>query len=219
MITRLVKILDKGSITLQDVMGNDLSIVNAARVSYLGESKGDTKDKKLLLYLMEHNHTSPFEMVEFKFRVKCPLFVARQWMSHRTWSYNEVSRRYTSENIEFYIPEKWRRQDIKDKQASSGYTKSYSKELLDITNTAMGFYNEAIKNGVAREQARLFLPVCMYTEFIGKVDAHNLMKFLILRMSNHAQYEIRLYARAICHIFLKENLPWTYEGFNGNDIR
>ena len=214
-MTEIVNILDKGFIKLQDVMGNDLSIVNAARVSYLGESKGDMKDKKLLLYLMKNGHTSPFEMVEFKFHVKCPLFVARQWRSHRTWSYNEVSRRYTSKNIEFHIPEKWRKQDTKNKQASVGTARSHSKQLLELTGMTMKFYNDAIDDGIAREQARIGLPVCMYTEFIGKVDAHNLMNFLTERLSSNAQYEIRLYARAICHIFLKEQLPWTYEGFNG----
>ena len=213
MNNKIINILDHGCIELQQVMGDDLSIVNAARVSYLGDSKGPEKDKKLLFYLMKNKHTSPFEMVEFKFRVKCPLFVARQWMRHRTWSYNEVSRRYTDKNIEFYIPDAWRAADSKNKQSSSGLVESHFSQLTDLTDRALTYYKDAIENGVAKEQARLFLPLCTYTEFIAKVDAHNLMNFLRLRMSEHAQYEIRLYAVAIFENFFKEALPWTYEAW------
>ncbi len=113
-----VDVLDKGWIELQDVMGDDTAIVNAARVSYLGESKGPDRDKKLLFYLLQHRHTTPFEMVEFKFRVKCPIIVARQWLRHRTFSVNEISRRYSSEEIDFYIPDTWRTQSDSNKQAS-----------------------------------------------------------------------------------------------------
>ncbi len=209
----MIKVLDKGYVELQDKMGNDLAIVNAARISHLGDTKGDVSDKKLLFWLMEERHTSPFEMVEFKFRVKCPLFVARQWFRHRTWSYNEISRRYTSKSIEFHIPDKWRRQSNHNKQSSSGNAKNYSDLLEQTVKQSEVHYNDAIRDGIAREQARLFLHICLYTEFIGKVNGHNLMHFLRLRMSEHAQYEIRLYAQAICDHFFKTSLPWTHEAF------
>jgi thymidylate synthase (FAD) len=218
-----IKLLDKGYVEIVNMMGNDSSIVNAARVSYL--SKGGVKDKKLLFYLMQNNHSTPFEMVEFKFRVKCPLFVARQWMRHRTWSYNEISRRYTSEDIEFYIPDsnKWRLQSNKNKQSSGGFLPPSDNDSLDGTYfteeiysyCTWGFttYQNALANGMSCEMARMFLPINMYTTFIAKVDAHNLMHFLKLRMSDHAQYEIRVYAEAIYNNFFKPNLQWTSEAF------
>lgn len=210
-----IEVLDKGFIILEDVMGNDLAIVNAARVSFYGDSKGDEKDKKLLFYLMRNKHTTPFEMVEFKFHVKCPLFVARQWMRHRTWSYNEVSRRYTEINLDFYVPNTWRKQSISNKQGSDDSTiaKSFTGDLEEIIRRSVDVYERAIEAGVAREQARVFLPQAMYTEFIAKVDAHNLMHFLKLRMAAEAQYEIRVYANAIYKYFFKPVLPWTAEAF------
>lgn len=206
-----------GFVELQDVMGNDLSIVNAARVSYLGHSKGSEADKKLLFYLMEHNHTSPFEMVEFRLRVKCPLFVARQWMRHRTWSYSEVSRRYTDEQLEFYFPTSWREQAKDNKQASEWALtdqNEYASVLLDdCTRGCLRAYEKMLSVDIAREQARMVLPQNMYTEFIAKTDAHNLMHFISLRMSSEAQYEIQLYAKAIYDVFLRDYLPWTFEAF------
>ena len=226
LIGKQINILDNGWIELQDIMGDDLAIVNAARASFLGESKGNEKDKRLLFYLMEHYHTGPFEQVEFKFRVKCPLFVARQWMRHRTWSYNELSRRYTSANIEFYIPDgnKWRKQSEINKQASDGFInafynngfcngRDFSKFLTFYCEDTLKYYNNMLDAGVAREMARMILPSNMYTEFIAKVDAHNLMHFLSLRMSPDAQYEIRVYAEAIYEHFFKPALPWTSEAF------
>lgn len=217
--SKTVDLLDKGYIELQDIMGNDLSIVNAARVSYLGESKGEEQDQKLLNYLMKNKHTSPFEMVRFKFRIKCPLFVARQWQRHRTWHYmsvNEVSRRYTSEEIEFYLPEQWRLQHQSSKQASEGFADEemqiFCKESLDeVVNHAVTVYNYMIDKGIAREQARMLLPQNIYTIFIANVDAHNLLHFLSLRRHAHAQYEIRVYADAIWEQFFKPLLPWTAE--------
>ncbi len=213
-----VNVLDKGWIELQEVMGNDLAIINAARVSYLGESKGDEQDKKLLFYLMHHRHSTPFEMVEFKFRIKCPLFVARQWMRHRTWSYNEVSRRYTSVDIDFYNPEAWRKQSTSNKQGSEGEIDRATAEILaqrldEHHQRGLQFYNEAVEAGIAKEQARIFLPQSMYTQFIGKVDAHNLLHFLGLRMAPDAQYEIRVYAKAIFEEFVVPAIPWTAEAF------
>jgi thymidylate synthase (FAD) len=218
LLGRRVTVLDRGWIELQDLMGDDLAIVNAARVSFLGESKGTGHDRKLLFYLVQHRHTTPFEMVEFKFRVKCPIIVARQWMRHRTFSYNELSRRYTSEDIDFYIPTVWRLQSTDNKQASAGELDApeaakLTAALQSYSEQALALYNQALESGVAREMARMFLPHNLYTQFIAKVDAHNLMHFLRLRMAPDAQYEIRQYAWAIYEHFFKPALPWTAEAF------
>lgn len=218
LIGKRVSVLDDGWVELQDIMGNDLAIINAARVSFLGESKGDEQDKKLLFYLLRHRHTTPFEMVEFKFRIKCPLFVARQWMRHRTWSYNEVSRRYTSVDISFYTPQGWRQQSASNKQGSAGKVDSavaeqLTQRLQEHHQRGLQFYNEAVEAGIAKEQARIFLPQSMYTQFVGKVDAHNLLHFIGLRMAPDAQYEIRVYAKAIFEEFVTPALPWTAEAF------
>ncbi|HEX3051443.1 MAG TPA: FAD-dependent thymidylate synthase, partial [Aggregatilineaceae bacterium] len=191
---------------------------DAAGVSYLGESKGPERDKKLLFYLMQHRHTTPFEMVEFKFRVKCPMIVARQWMRHRSFSFNEISRRYTSEEIEFYIPDTWRTQAESNKQASGAdldpaVSAEISAALRAHCESGLALYNNAINAGVAREMARLFLPHNLYTQFIAKIDAHNLMHFLELRMASDAQEEIRRYAWVIFEEFFKPALPWTAEAF------
>jgi thymidylate synthase (FAD) len=213
-----ISLLDKGFVELQDFMGDDLAIVNAARVSFLGESKGDEKDKKLLNYLLRNAHTSPFEMVEFKFRVKCPLFVARQWMRHRVWNFNEVSRRYTSEELDFYIPEIWRLQSTDNKQCSGGEAEQevqaqFTQQIQQHVDSALATYHQMVDAGIAREQARMVLPQNMYTTFVGKVDAHNLMHFMRLRMDEHAQYEIQVYAEAIYQHFFKAVLPWSAEAF------
>lgn len=218
LIGKRVNVLDKGWVELQEVMGDDLAIVNAARVSFLGESKGDERDKKLLFFLLRHRHTTPFEMVEFKFRIRCPLFVARQWMRHRTWNYNEVSRRYTSLDIDFYTPQSWRLQSASNKQGSEGEADpATSRQLAQLLERhhqqGLDFYNQAVEAGIAKEQARIFLPQSMYTQFIGKVDAHNLLHFISLRMASDAQYEIRVYAEAIFEEFVKPALPWTAEAF------
>jgi len=215
-----IEVLDKGYVELQDVMGDDNAIVAAARVSFLGHSKGAEADRKLIGYLMKHNHTSPFEQVEFKFRIKCPIFVARQWHRHRTWNYNETSRRYTSEEIDFYVPDEWRAQSKSDKQASDSaieidesIQKKLNEQLLNLIDAAECLYTDMLANGIAREQARMVLPQNMYTIFIAKTDAHNLMHFLRLRLDKHAQYEIRVYAQAL-YEFFKQSLPWTAEFFD-----
>jgi len=210
-----IQVLDRGFVELQDMMGDDLAIVNAARVSYLGESKGAEQDKKLLFYLMEHKHTSPFEQVEFKFLVKLPIFVARQWMRHRTWSYNEQSRRYTDDTPEFYFPTVWRKQSTNNKQGSDGEVNEVGfldGRYLKAVDLALDTYEKMLEMGVAKEQARIVLPHSLYTTFVAKVDAHNLMHFLTLRMDKHAQWEIRQYAEALYEI-MKEKLPWTTEAF------
>ncbi|NPV66928.1 MAG: FAD-dependent thymidylate synthase [Anaerolineae bacterium] len=227
LIGRRVSVLDKGWIELVDLMphpdagvSGDLAIVNAARVSFLGESKGDARDKALLFYLMRHRHTSPFEMVEFKFRVRAPLVTWWQWVRHRTWSFNAQSGRYTPFREEdFYMPEVWRRQAEDNKQASAGELTGPEGEVLSHDLAAFyaeGYrlYEQALQMGVAREMARLFLPgFAVYYTWVAKVDAHNLMHFLHLRMADDAQYEIRVYARAIYEHFFKPALPWTAEAF------
>lgn len=218
LIGKHVDILDKGWIELQDLMGNDLAIVNAARASFLGESKGDAKDKKLLFYLLRNRHTSPFEHVEFKFRVRAPVMTWWQWVRHRTWSFNAQSGRYTAfEEDDFYIPQVWRKQSPSNKQASLGQLtleegQPFTDELLEHYKRGYVLYKRALDAGIAREQARVFLPgFSVYYTWICKVDAHNLIHFLSLRMASDAQYEIRVYAKAIYKHFFKPALPWTAE--------
>lgn len=218
-MTDRINVLDKGWIELQDVMGNDLAIVNAARTSFLGESKGTEADKKLLFYLMEHQHLTPFEMVEFKFRVKAPLIVWWQWVRHRTFSFNFQSARYMEMPDEFYLPDTWRLQSQTNKQGSYGSVPSFTGGLLsglldDHYKASYALYQFALGGGVAKEQARLFLPgFGIYYTAVAKTDARNLMHFLSLRMADEAQYEIRVYAQAMYDNFFKPTLPWTAEAF------
>ncbi|MFW5691949.1 MAG: FAD-dependent thymidylate synthase [Chloroflexota bacterium] len=226
-IGKRVDVLDKGWIELVDMMPHpdqdvpgDLAIVNAARVSFLGESKGPDRDKKLLFYLLRHRHTSPFEMVEFKFRCRAPLVTWWQWVRHRVWNYNAQSGRYTSfEENDFYVPMVWRKQARDNKQASEGELTDEQGQALTqklVAHYEQGFtlYQEALDAGVSKEQARLFLPgFSVYYTWVMKVDAHNLMHFLRLRMAGDAQYEIRVYAQAIYDHFFKPALPWTAEAF------
>ena len=210
------KVLDKGFVKLIESMGDDMSIVNAARVSYAGTSKGPEKDKKLLLYLMEHRHESPFEHVIFKFHVKAPIFVVRQWMRHRIASYSEVSARYTETPDEFYVPTEWRRQDTVDKQGSikdvTLENELLSQELKLICDESFNFYKRFLSKGVSREMARFVLPLNTYTQFHWVVNARSLMNFLTLRADSHAQWEMRQYAEAHGLMF-KGLCPWTWEAF------
>lgn len=203
-----------GFVKLIDSMGNDISIVNAARVSF--GKRIDTildKDRKLIQYLLREKHSSPFEHVTFTFHVKTPLFVARQWMRHRTQSYNEISRRYTSENIEFYIPNEYRKQDKNDRQASDvlvGFNNQTNNEFKTffstLSNTSLEAYKYMIQAGMAREMARMLLPQNMYTEFYTTVNLWNLFHFIQLRKSNHAQLEIRAYAE-LMEILIQDTVP------------
>ena len=220
MIGRRVPVLDKGWIELQDVMGDDNAIVAAARASFLGESKGPEKDKRLLFYLLRHRHTTPFEMVEFKFRVRAPVVVWWQWVRHRTWNFNAQSGRYTPfEENDFYQvePDQWRRQSADNKQASEGYVEDaawLSEALAKHYDEGYRLYRAALDAGVAREQARLFLAgFAVYYTWVAKIDAHNLMHFMKLRAAPDAQYEIRVYAQAILEEFFRPVLPWTAEAF------
>lgn len=207
-----------GFVELIDHMGNDLSIVSSARVSHYNEgSKGEEGDRKLINYLMKHKHTSPFECVTFTFRVKVPLFVRGQWHRHRTQSYNEVSRRYTSDNIdEFFFPEKWRQQDAKNKQSSveneeinSDYWNTKVKEHVD---RSLVLYENMLADNVSREQARMVLPQNMYTMYYATVNLRNLFHFLELRLHPHAQQEIRVFAVAIASM-IQEIVPMAYEAW------
>lgn len=218
-----IDLLGNCFIELVNSMGDDNTIVSAARVSLLGESKGAEQDKKLIAYLLKNKHTSPFEQVEFQFRVKCPLFVARQWHRHRTWSYNEISRRYTAEEIDFYIPAYFRKQAESNRQASTdekiftiewqNYTTNTENLLKYVTNSAENLYKTLLDNGVAREQARMVLPQNMNTMFYAKTDLHNLLHFIDLRDSEHSQYEIRVYAQAMLKL-ITPIVPWTIEAWS-----
>ena len=227
LIGKRIKVLDKGYIELLDLMphpdsgiSGDLAIVNAARVSYLGESKGTERDRKLLFFLMRHRHTSPFEMVEFKFRCRAPLLTWWQWVRHRTWSANAQSGRYTPfEEHDFYVPEVWRLQARSNRQASEGELDDVSatgltRDLIAHYENSFRLYRQALDAGVSRELARVFLPgFSVYYTWVMKVDAHNLMHFMKLRMAEDAQHEIRVYARAILEHFFRPALPWTAEAF------
>ncbi len=205
-----IKCLDHGYVRLVDSMGDDLSIVRAARVSYdaawrTGVDAG--KDAKLINYLMTNRHNTPFEMVEFTFEVKAPIFVFRQWHRHRTWSYNEVSARYTELPDEYYVPdlEKIGTQDKKNKQARdmrTAHLENYgliqSRNLyIDKCKEAHEHYKFLLDRGWPRELARSILPVSTYSKMFAKVDLSNLLHFLSLRLHPHAQFEIRVYAQAI----------------------
>ncbi len=227
LIGRRVDVLDKGFIELVDLMphpqtgvSGDLAIVNAARVSFLGESRGAERDKKLLFYLMRNRHTSPFEMVEFKFRVRAPLVTWWQWVRHRTWNMNAQSGRYTPfEEDDFYVPSVWRKQAANNKQASEGELEAgagqeLTDQLIEHYHAGWMLYKQALDAGVSKEMARLFLPgFSVYYTWVTKIDAHNLMHFIRLRAADDAQYEIRVYAQAILEHFFRPALPWTAEAF------
>ena len=227
LIGKRVEVLDKGYIELVDLMphpltevSGDLAIVNAARVSYLSDSRGEERDKRLLFYLMRHRHTSPFEMVEFKFRCRAPLLTWWQWVRHRTWNANAQSGRYTPfAEDDYYVPEEWRKQARSNRQASEGALDKdtgaeLTADLLAHYERGFALYQKALTAGVSRELARVFLPgFSVYYTWVMKVDAHNLMHFLRLRMAEDAQHEIRVYAQAIFEHFFCPALPWTAEAF------
>lgn len=210
------RVLDKGFIRLVDTMGNDLSIVRSARVSYGKELSLPEKDKRLIKFLWKNKHTTPFEHVTFQFHIKCPIFVARQWMRHRWASYNEISGRYTKMNAEFYNPAYFRKQVAKNYQFEN-LTEEQCNELHSkfqrFYETTFNFYQKLLSNyDLAKEQARMILPLGMYTEFYWTVNAHSLMHFLKLRMDNHAQWEIQQYANILFDMFCQK-LPWTAQAF------
>ena len=202
----MIKVLNHGLVRLVDHMGSDLSIVRSARVSYdaewrAGEDEG--KDAKLIDYLVKNNHTSPLESVTFTFEVKAPIFVFRQWHRHRTWSFNEVSARYSQLPEEFYIPEvsQITTQSKSNKQMRTDDIHPEAEFLQEIVSRqcseAFKVYQHLIEQGMPRELARGVLPVNTYSHMFATVDLHNLAHFLRLRLHSHSQYEIRVYAQAM----------------------
>ncbi len=201
-------VLDKGFVRLVDYMGSDERIVQAARVSYGAGTKGFRKDSGLIDYLMRNRHTSPFEQVVLSFHIKLPIFVARQWIRHRTARVNEISARYSVMKPEFYIPadEALGLQSENNKQGRDLGTicpvvsADIIKMLEDQNEQAFGSYEELLEKGLAREISRMVLPVNLYTEWYWQIDLHNLYHFLSLRLDPHAQLEIRAYAEVILKI-------------------
>jgi thymidylate synthase (FAD) len=214
-----IDVLDHGFVRLVESMGSDLSIVRAARVSHdaawrAGEDEGG--DERLIRYLWRNRHTTPFEAVEFQFEIKAPIFVFRQWHRHRTWTYNEVSARYTELPEEFYVP----KPELVGKQSTSNKQARIVADLmccdeddpmLGLRETEVEFfrhtcsaafeqYRALLDSGWPRELARSVLPVATYSHMFAKVDLHNLFHFLGLRLHAHAQYEIRVYAEAMLEL-------------------
>ncbi|WP_264328359.1 FAD-dependent thymidylate synthase [Wolbachia endosymbiont (group A) of Andrena hattorfiana] len=213
------KVLDHGFIRVVDYMGSDSAIVQAARVSYGKGTKQISQDEALIKYLMRHHHTTPFEMCEIKFHVKLPIFVARQWIRHRTANVNEYSARYSILDNEFYIPkpEQIAKQSDNNKQGSGkAFDPDTSKEIIDSltndSNLVYSHYEKFIEQGIAREIARTNLTLNYYTQFYWKIDLHNLLHFLKLRADKHAQYEIRVYAEVMLDI-IKKWVPLAYNAF------
>jgi len=217
------EVLDHGFVRVVDYMGDDAAICQAARVSYGRGTKSVSNDEGLIRYLMRHWHSTPFEMCEVKLHVKLPVFVARQWIRHRTANVNEYSGRYSILDREFYIPapEQLAAQSVVNNQgrgdALQGEEAARVLEILKAdSNRAYDHYEQMIgtdgQDGLARELARMNLPANIYTQWYWKVDLHNLFHFLRLRADSHAQYEIRVYADAICNI-VKDWVPAAYGAF------
>ena len=200
---QLIAVLDHGYVRLVDHMGGDLSIVRAARVSYDADwrANDEGKDAKLIGYLMRNHHTSPFEAVTLTFEIKAPIFIFRQWHRHRTWSYNEVSARYTELPEEFYVPRVITTQSTSNKQMRTD-AEAPNMELMrsymrKSCTDAFNLYHALLEQGCARELARTVLPLATYSRMFATVDLHNLFHFLRLRLHPHAQMEIRVYAQAM----------------------
>jgi thymidylate synthase (FAD) len=212
-------VLTHGFVTLVDYMGDDAAIVQAARVSYGQGTKSVRDDRGLIRYLMRHRHTTPFEMVEYKFLVRLPIFVARQWIRHRTSSTNEVSARYSVVPDEYEIPppEEVRHQSTRNRQGRGDplpddVVDRFRSDLEGISTQAYTAYTRALDAGVARETARLLLPVAYYTQWYWKTNLHNLFHFLSLRLDAHSQEEIRLYAAEVANV-ARLVCPVAFEAF------
>jgi thymidylate synthase (FAD) len=217
-------VLDHGFVRLDACMADDLSVVNAARVSFARHKEAmDASDAGLIRFLMRERHGTPFEHNSFRFHVRCPIFVAREWFRHRIGSFNEFSMRYAKATDEFYVPAP---EDVRTQVGKPG---AYTFETVDpklaestretfesVYRTAYAAYEELVEAGVAREVARCVLPVGAYTEFFWTVNARALMNFVSLRAAETAQREIRRYADAV-ESFLAEKMPVTYEAFVAND--
>ena len=222
---RVIQVLDHGFVRLVDHMGDDQRIVDAARVSYGDGTRSVRENAQLIDYLLRNDHTSPFEQVVFTFQLKMPIFVARQWIRHRMARLNEVSGRYSVLPSEMYVPESER------VQAQSSINKQGSAEVLppelnararEVLEAGQGRayeeYEELLELGVARELARVNLPVSLYTEMYWQMDLNNLFRFLRLRLDEHAQWEIRVFAEAIAE-FVKQVVPASWAAMEEHVLR
>lgn len=226
-----IPVLDHGFIRVVDYMGTDAAIVQAARVSYGRGTKKTREDAGLINYLLRHRHTTPFEMCEIKLHIKLPIFIARQWIRHRTANVNEYSGRYSILDREFYVPapEQLAAQSVSNRQGRGDVLegeeaarvldilKSDAQQCYDhyqemLNEDEVGNVRDESRQGLARELARMNLPVNFYTQWYWKIDLHNFMHFLALRADSHAQYEIRVYAEAMLDV-LKKWVPVTYDAF------
>ncbi len=216
-------VLDHGFVRLVDYLGSDERVVQAARVSYGEGTKSYRQDKGLINYLLRNDHTSPFEQVNFTFHVKMPIFVARQWIRHRTGRVNEISGRYSVMTDECYVPDaqhiNMQSEDNKQGRANepvSEETAARVQELLvEDQRHSYETYQQLLDLGIAREVARIDLPLSMYTQWYWQMDLHNLLHFLALRLDAHAQYEIRVYAQVILDI-VRRICPLTVEAFENH---
>ena len=217
------KVLDHGFVRVIDYMGNDTSIVQAARVSYGEGTKKSRDDKSLIFYLMRHWHSTPFEMCEIKLHVKLPVFVARQWIRHRTANVNEYSARYSILDNEFYIPKSENlasqsssnnqgRGDVLEGEEATKVIQILKSDSLRSYKSYEKMLSKENKKGLARELARMNLPTNIYTQWYWKTDLHNLFNFIRLRNDIHAQYEIRVYAEAMLDT-VKKWVPITHSAF------
>lgn len=204
-------------IDVLNIFGSDSVIVESARTSYNGESKGEVKDKKLLNYLYTHQHTSPFEMASMRFRIEAPMIVWWQLVRHRTGKFNLQSGRYTELEDKFYIPKEWRGQHETNKQMSDGgfsveENQTFNSAYLHFLNNAYSLYETFLASGISREMARLVLPPTIFYTGIVSFDINNLIKFLNLRLPEEAQQETRIVAYYMFRHFEKA-FPWTYEAY------
>jgi thymidylate synthase (FAD) len=213
-------VLDDGFVTLVDAMGDDQAVVQAARVSYGAGTRQVSDDRGLIRYLMRHRHTTPFEMAEIKLLVRVPMDCWRQWIRHRSASVNEYSTRYSLaiDAAQQTPPDQWRTQSTQNRQGSSGWFDSaagqqFSAQEAEYLAQGRQIYEQRIAAGIAREQARKDLPLSTYTEAYWKVDLHNLLHFLALRMDSHAQWEIRQYATIIGEQIVQPLFPLVWEAF------
>jgi len=226
LLDRTIPVLDKGFVRLVDYMGGDARIVQTARVSYGEGTKTVREDAGLIDYLLRHEHTSPFEHVVFELHCKMPIFVARQWIRHRTARLNEISGRYSVMKDEFYLPPReqiaMQSTDNKQGREQEAVPAELQDKVLDLLKSdqsaSYANYSEILNDGIARELARINLPLSMYTEWYWQMDLKNMLHFLKLRMDSHAQWEIQEYARAIAGI-VKAVCPLAYESFDRHILR
>ncbi len=218
-------VLDKGFVRLVDYLGSDERIVQSARVSYGDGTKTYREDKGLINYLLRNDHTSPFEQVNFTFHIKMPIFVARQWIRHRTGRVNEISGRYSVMADEAYLPElvhlNTQSSDNKQGRNEDPMDEATALKIQEILKKdqerAFSTYKELLDSDLAREVARINLPLSLYTEWYWQMDLHNLLHFLALRLDAHAQWEIRTYAETIYSI-IREVVPIAAEAFENHKL-